>query len=255
MSISEKFDNIYKNFGFGYYDETRSGHGSLLSSTEKIRDNIVRLVLEKKITSITDFPCGDFNWMKEIVGIFKNYTGCDISQTCIEDNKKKYPDYKFECLNLVEDKIPQSDLLFIRDVLGHLPLCDCKKIIENILSSDCKYLLTTTFAKIKENKWSSVKEDELPRMNENLSDYGLFYPVNLMEEPYNFPLAERFIEEDVEVINYNNGVRKALGFWKLDDLRKLFNKNNNPINELDKILSLLKNSNSNIIIQNLTINL
>lgn len=251
-SIAEKFDTIYKSYGFGHYSETRSGHGSLLESTKKIRYGIIDLVKDKNIKSITDFPCGDFNWMKEIVSYFEKYVGCDISKTCIEDNIKKFPDKDFRCLNLIEDEIPQSDLLLIRDVLGHTPLNDCKKIIKNILNSKCKYLLTTTFAKKTNNGWTSVKEDQLPRMNENLPDYGLFYPINLMEEPFNFPKADVFIEEDVEVINYSDGVRKTLGLWEIS---KLKNNKSGDLLDLSKILEVLKNNNSNIIIQNLTINL
>lgn len=253
-SIAEKFDLIYQHYGFGHYPETRSGHGSLLESTVKIREGIVKLILQKNIKSLTDFPCGDFNWIKEIVHYFDRYVGCDISKTCIEDNKKKYPKFDFRCLNLIEDEIPENELILVRDVLGHLPLQDGKKIIDNIINSNIKYLLTTTFVKKTGEGWESVKEDELPRMNENLNDYGLFYPINLMEPPFNFPLAETYIEEDVEVINYHNGVRKALGFWSLDKLRKQENTDEKG-ESLEKLLNIIKTSNNPIFINHLTVNL
>ena len=257
-SVADRFDNIYKHYGFGRYEETRSGHGSLLESTKKIREGIVSLIKDKKIKSVTDFPCGDFNWMKEIYLNFDRYVGCDISKTCIEDNKKKYPNIDFRCLNLIEDEIPDNELLFVRDVLGHCPLEDAHKIIENILKSKCRYVLTTTFAKITNERWGTVAECELPRMNENIQEHGHFYPINLMEAPFNWPLPEAFIEEDVEVINYDKGVRKALGLWEISKIKANFS--NTKIvdtaqeNIITKLLETISKSNSNIVIQNLTIN-
>ena len=63
----EKFCYIYENDGFFTYGgESRSGAGSTLEITEKIRKDIVKLIKEKDIKSIVDLGCGDFNWMKEI---------------------------------------------------------------------------------------------------------------------------------------------------------------------------------------------
>ena len=97
--------------------------------------------------------------------------------------------------NLVEDEIPTADLIIVRDVLGHLPLEDGVKAVENILSSDCKYLLSTTWAKLNVDtgEWEACANGEVDRENEGV-DYGRFYPVNLMVNPFNFPMPELLID-------------------------------------------------------------
>ena len=152
--LKEVFTNIYQNWGFGG-DESRSGPGSSLDETEKIRNQIRKLVLEKNIKTVVDIPCGDFNWMKEIVYGFEKYTGGDIVPDAIEHNQK----YANQIINFIEFdltenvEIPEADLLIVRDVIGHLPLEKGKAAIENILKSKCKYLLSTTWYNINDPQY------------------------------------------------------------------------------------------------------
>jgi hypothetical protein len=69
-NYKEVFSNIYDTYGFGS-EESHSGHGSTLIQTENIRDEIKKIVKEKNIKSVVDIPCGDFNWMREIVFRFE----------------------------------------------------------------------------------------------------------------------------------------------------------------------------------------
>jgi hypothetical protein len=221
MQYKNIFSEIYDNYGFGS-DESRSGPGSTLDETEKLRLKIKNLVKYKDIKTIVDIPCGDFNWMKEIVDSFDSYHGGDIVPQCIEENTKKYSSDKitFSIIDLLESKIPDCDLLIVRDVIGHYPLEDGQKIIKNILNSNCKYLLSTSWYNIIDNDYH---ENHINRG----ANYGNFYPVNLMSEPFNFPEPEMIIEEDVHVEDYNKGNRKVLGLWNLDVLKKENTKKSN----------------------------
>jgi hypothetical protein len=214
MNYKNIFSTIYDTYGFGG-EESRSGPGSTLDETEKIREKIKNLIKYKDIKSVVDIPCGDFNWMKEIVDSFELYHGGDIVPKCIEENTKKYGSDKisFSVIDLMGSQIPQCDLLIVRDVIGHYPIEDGKKIVENILNSNCKYLLSTS--------WYNVIDNQYHKKHINKgADYGRFYPVNLMSSPFNFPEPEIIIEEDVQVEDFNKGNRKVLGFWNLEDLRK-----------------------------------
>ena len=219
MNYKNIFSDIYDNHGFGSL-ESRSGPGSTLEETKNLREKIKSIVKDKNIKSVVDIPCGDFNWMKEIVFNFDSYIGGDIVEKAIEENNKRYSNssIKFISFDIVNDDIPQGDLLIVRDIIGHFPIEDGIKIMNNILNSKCKYLLSTTWAKKVGDKWSPCEKNDVHRENEGV-DYGRFYPVNLMSEPFNLPNAEIYLEEDVVVDNFENGNRKSLALWDLDKIR------------------------------------
>jgi len=208
------FTGIYKNFGFGGA-ESRSGPGSDSNQTDRVSKDLLKLIKEKNIKSVVDIPCGDFNWMKEICSEFENYIGGDIVKECIEENQKKFGNdkIKFIHFNALKDEIPECDLLIVRDLLIHFPLKDGNKIVENILKSNCKYILTSTWYNIKNPDNNPISR------NKNI-DMGRFYPVNLMIPPFNFPNPEEYIEEQIILDGHRIGDRKILGLWKLEDIKK-----------------------------------
>lgn len=226
MSLKEIFQDVYTNWRFGGWPESKSGGGSTMEETEPIRQQIKQLVREKEIKSVVDAPCGDFNWMKDIVYSFESYTGCDIVPELIADNQKYANSIiKFQELDLTKDEIPEADLLIVRDVIGHLTLEDGKKVIENILKSKCKYLLTTTWYHLEDKNYSQThinpdREVTLDRQWE--AGAAQFYPVCLHSEPFNLPKPEFYIEEKPIVDGYENGVRKGLAFYEIDKLRGKF---------------------------------
>jgi SAM-dependent methyltransferase len=219
MNYKDIFSNIYDNHGFGSL-ESRSGPGSTLDETKKLRESIKKIIKDKNIKSVVDIPCGDFNWMKEIVFNFDSYIGGDIVKKAIEENNERYSNsrIKFIEFDIVNDEIPNGDLLIVRDIIGHFPIEDGVKILKNILNSKCKYLLSTTWAKKIGNDWFPCEKNDVHRENEGV-DYGRFYPVNLMSNPFNLPNAEIYLEEDVMVDNFENGNRKTLALWDLDKIR------------------------------------
>lgn len=215
MMYKDIFSSIYTNYGFGS-TESRSGPGSTLEETKHLREKIVKLVDKYEIKSVLDIPCGDFNWMKEIVHNFKHYTGGDIVEDCIKTNESLYgkDDINFINFDLIKDEFPKHDLLLVRDVIGHFPIEDGLQIVKNIINSNCKYLLSTT--------WYNINDENYFQLHENrIINYGRFYPVNLMSTPFNFPKPIEIIEEDVFVENYDLGVRKVLALWKIEDLKSV----------------------------------
>ena len=224
MSLKETFQDVYTNWRFGGWPESKSGPGSTMEETDIIRQQIKQLVKDKEIKSVVDVPCGDFNWMKDIVYNFEKYTGCDIVPEMIQDNQKFANSIiSFKELDLTQDgiEIPEGDLLIVRDVLGHLTLDGGQKAIANILKSKCKYLLTTTWYSLNDPNYTHENRDNTVTVEANW-DRGAaaFYPVCLHSAPFNFPKPEFYIEEKPKVDGYDNGVRKGLAFYELDKLRQ-----------------------------------
>jgi len=148
--VKETFTKIYTN-NLWASAESKSGSGSELQNTEVLRKELSILFKKYKVTSMLDIPCGDFNWMKEVDLKDVIYIGADIVEELIQSNSSKYLSQHFTTLNLIEDILPQVDLVFVRDCLGHLSNENVLKALENIKRSGSKYLLATSFTKWNQN--------------------------------------------------------------------------------------------------------
>ena len=138
------FSEIYKT-NYWNEKESKSGTGSSLKSTEQIRNEIPNIIKQFEIKTVLDIPCGDFTWFKKIVNNLNvKYIGCDIVNEIILNNKK-YENNKlsFFKLDIIEDKLPDADLIICRDCLFHFSYEDIEKTFINLEKSNFKYLLIT----------------------------------------------------------------------------------------------------------------
>jgi hypothetical protein len=79
------FDAVY---AANYWDsaESKSGPGSELITTERYRKQLVALLRELRIKSMFDAPCGDLNWMSEVLKeVPLRYIGGDIATESYQD--------------------------------------------------------------------------------------------------------------------------------------------------------------------------
>ena len=198
-----KFSKVYFYNLFGG-QESRSGEGSGLFQTRHIRKDIPKLLNKLEAASLIDAPCGDLFWIKAIELPVERYIGIDIVPELIQDNKRRYRNRQrsFLEMNIIEDRVPQADVILCRDCLVHLSFDECRKVIENFKKSGSKYLLTTTFT-------------DRPENNDLVE--GLWRPLNLEISPFNFPkpitvINEKCMECDGEFSD------KSLGLWLLDSI-------------------------------------
>lgn len=179
------FSEIYKK-NMWNSKETRSGEGSEFKYTANLRIFLPKIISHFKIKVIIDAPCGDFNWMKHII---KNknlkYIGLDIVPKIINANKKNYSqnNITFITSDICKDKIPNCDLLIVRDCLFHFSYKDISKFLLNISRADYKYLLTTTHVVKKNFK------------NRDIAT-GDFRLINLFKYPFNF--KKRFVISEIK---------------------------------------------------------
>ncbi|WP_132325117.1 MULTISPECIES: glycosyltransferase [Methylomonas] len=203
MELKEKFSKIYEENIFRGR-ASRSGEGADLEQTRIIRQEIPKLIRKFGIKTFLDAPCGDWYWMKEVELSVGQYIGVDIVEDIIAKNQYTFgtSQISFQCLNLTEDELPKSDLIFSRDCLVHLSFSDALKILANFKRSGAKYLLTTTFTDRAEN--------------EDLGD-GFWRPLNKQRPPFNFPEPICLINEGCTECD-NLYVDKSLGLWLLQDI-------------------------------------
>ena len=202
-STKLNFATIYRKNGFAG-TESLSGAGSTLFQTREIRMKLPGLLQHLHAESLLDIPCGDFHWMRHVDLSGIKYIGADVVPELVYKNSLKYTgnSREFRTLDLISGSLPKVDLLFCRDCLVHLPFDDCLRALATIRKSDSKWLLTTSFIRLKSNM-------EL--------DSAGWRPLNLTLFPFCLPEPEYILDEKC---TEGGGVAedKALCLWRIADL-------------------------------------
>tara|TARA_B110000977_G_scaffold99944_1_gene131179 strand:+ start:19 stop:798 length:780 start_codon:yes stop_codon:yes gene_type:complete len=174
-SVEERFNKIYST-NYWLDNESRSGTGSSLRSTENIRFHLLKILEKFNIKKLFDAPCGDFNWMSQVLkSVDIDYLGSDIVKDLIVSNKKYENDkIKFSKLDIIVDKLPTSDLMICRDCLFHFSYEDIFLFLNNFISSDIKYILLT-----------SNLNEEYKFENKDIVT-GDYRKIDLFSKPFNF---------------------------------------------------------------------
>lgn len=206
-SIEDIFTKICRSNAWGG-EESVSGAGSGARQTSIIIRDLPTVFNDFNISTMLDIPCGDFHWMKSVDLSSHNiaYTGADIVKELIHKNREKYAreGVQFQCLNLIEDRLPKADLVFCRDCLTHFSFKDIFDALRNICDSQSEYLLTTTFTDRTENR------DILT---------GQWRVLNLQVAPFLLPAPLKIINEEY---SERNGIYrdKSLALWRIEDIRE-----------------------------------
>lgn len=157
--------------------ESRSGDTSTLRSTANLRKELPRLLHKFDVETFFDAPCGDMNWMKQVLkDVRVNFIGADIVEPMIDEleSDPELNQATFMKLDLTCDELPSADLMLARDFLFHLSFDDTLAFLRNFVKSDIRYLLTTSH--INDGKFENR---DIPT--------GRFRQIDLFEAPYNFP--------------------------------------------------------------------
>tara|TARA_B110000503_G_scaffold57915_1_gene92701 strand:- start:1467 stop:2081 length:615 start_codon:yes stop_codon:yes gene_type:complete len=178
------------------------GPGSTMAYTENLRKALVPFLKLHNIKSILDLPCGDFSWMST-TGITNdfNYIGADIVEPMIQANKEKYPDVDFRILDLTTDSLPEVDLLFCRDCLLHLSFDDIDRAFKNIIDSNIKYILMSTWFE------SATNERDI--------DTGKWRYIDFTKSPYNFSKSTESLSDWV-----HGFPRREMMLWPVETIKK-----------------------------------
>ncbi len=176
------FDYYYQNNTWGD-SESVSGPGSTLAYTANIRTKIPELVEELGVFIILDSPCGDFNWFRAIEWNRSiSYIGADIVKPLIDKNQLLYGDAskRFISLDITNDKLPQADLWLCRDCLFHLSYKDIAIAIQNFLTSDIRYILTSNHQNCTKNK--DITTGSFRLLNLELPPFNLGKPIMVIDD-------------------------------------------------------------------------
>jgi hypothetical protein len=154
--------------------------------------------------TLLDVPCGDLYWMRHVELPVDCYIGGDVVAEIISANQGTFGDakHRFSLIDITRDRLPAADILLCRDLLVHLSHRELKNALNNIASSDLRYVLLTTFTNMHEYV-------DIPT--------GQWRPINFQQAPFHFPSPQWLLVEGCTV---ENGIwaDKSLALWTIDEL-------------------------------------
>ena len=180
----------------------RSGHGSSLAATERLRAALPGVFDRYEVKTFLDAPCGDWTWMQavDLGGI--DYMGADIAESLIRANRSAYarPGVRFEVLDVTQSPLPAADILMCRECLFHLKFWLRWAFFENVAASRIPYLMT-----------SICHVDE----NRNVKANGGFQWFNPCAAPFNLPEPLETIPENYDSLPATGDRKKyrSMGVW------------------------------------------
>tara|TARA_B100001059_G_scaffold214334_1_gene230993 strand:- start:753 stop:1532 length:780 start_codon:yes stop_codon:yes gene_type:complete len=178
ISTKKRFELIHQT-NFWSSNESVSGLGSEHKNTINIKKEIINIINYYKVKSILDAPCGDFNWIKDILNDDLNYLGGDIVKNLIHENlqKSKKKNITFKELDITSDTLPNVDLMLCRDCLIHLSYKKINLFFQNFKKSNIKFLLLTSY---------KLKDQQIKIINSDIPD-GEFREIDMSEPPFLLP--------------------------------------------------------------------
>jgi SAM-dependent methyltransferase len=132
--VSEIFAEIYEhNRWGGQHGSFHSGSGSTSEHAQQYSRVINSFVKTHGVRRLIDLGCGDFRVGGLLIETGVEYTGVDILESLVRNNRKLYgsESVHFECLDIIEDELPDGDLCLIRQVLQHLSNQQILKVLRN----------------------------------------------------------------------------------------------------------------------------
>jgi len=136
-SARDVFTEIYRKEKWGgKKDRFCSGSGSTLETiTEPYIDMVIRFLMSiGRDKTIVDLGCGDMDLGKRFVNYCETYIGVDVVPDLIENHKRQTwgSNVRFQCLDIINDPLPEADICFLRQVLQHLSNEEIAKILPKL---------------------------------------------------------------------------------------------------------------------------
>jgi hypothetical protein len=193
------FNAIYAH-NYWDCDESKSGGGSTAEATARYIPQLVQAIEDLDVTSLFDAPCGDLNWMHQVIGqTGVGYVGGDIAEEAIATAKRRCPDLDIRRFDICRDPYPDLDLWHCRDTFFHLSFADIRLALDQAKASKIRLVALTT------NRALWLKNVDIRT--------GGFRLLDLERPPFNFPRAIAYLRD------YRAGeFPRFVGIWRREDI-------------------------------------
>lgn len=94
--------------------------------------------------SVVDLGCGDFVVGARLRARCGAYVACDVVESVIEENRRRYADLgvEFRALDMIDEPLPAGDVVFVRQVFQHLANAQIRAVLPKIVAT-YRYLVLT----------------------------------------------------------------------------------------------------------------
>ncbi len=150
LSTQQIFTRIYEEGTWGkswegtekFFSGNGSHNAAVVETYVKAIEGFLGSLGDKP--NVVDLGCGDFFVGSKVRGMCDQYVACDIVEPVINFNREKYKDLDvdFRTLDITKDELPAGDVVFVRQVLQHLPNENIAAALDKI-AAKYKYLVLT----------------------------------------------------------------------------------------------------------------
>ncbi len=142
------FSSIYSEHTWG--SESKSGPGSEAVKAKKYIAFLQRFIKKHRIKSIVDIGCGDWSIARNLDLSEIRYMGMDVVPEVVTSLTRNFQkeNIKFICEDATSAKLPEADLLIIKDVLQHWPNANVHSFLKK-LDGFKLALLTNDYARCR----------------------------------------------------------------------------------------------------------
>jgi SAM-dependent methyltransferase len=154
-----------------------SGPGSRLEENTEMIEFLECFIRVKKIKTILDIGCGDWQYMQAVDLQGCKYIGIDCVQSVVDADTAKFgnENVEFRCGDILECEFPPADMVIIKDVVIHLTNAQIFKLWERV--KGYKHVIFVFDDKASN---PAAYKDEI--------ETGDFRSLDLHAEPFKFPL-------------------------------------------------------------------
>jgi SAM-dependent methyltransferase len=132
--VAEIFAEIYQgNRWGGEHGSFNSGSGSTDEHARQYARAVNCFIAEQGIRRVVDLGCGDFRVGALLLESGIDYVGVDVVESLVQENTRRFGSerVKFQCLDIITDRLPRGELCLIRQVLQHLSNEQIARILAN----------------------------------------------------------------------------------------------------------------------------
>lgn len=173
------FEQVYADNAWKF----GSGEGSRPSQTRGYVDFLQRFLRERRIRSVVDFGCGDWQFSRRVDWSGIDYVGLDVVPGVVRRNQRRHgcASIRFREVAGAGDSLPDADLLLVKDVLQHWSNVEVARFLPRL--APFRYALVT-----------NCVHPSGRTLNRDV-ETGDFRPLDLREPPFLLPAAEVYAFE------------------------------------------------------------